>query len=85
MAKKRTLRDWAPYEFSESGEFEDQRSFKYLDVHVDKEFDSRDKPWPGKHKNVLNWCLLENGYAVGWNENPSRGWSFPIWRFENEV
>jgi hypothetical protein len=30
-----------------------------------------------KEKYVYNWCKLENGYAVGWNENPARGWSYP--------
>lgn len=33
--------------------------------------------WPGTHKNVCWWVILEDGTAVGWNENPSRGWSFP--------
>ncbi|HFQ5128631.1 TPA: hypothetical protein ACGUU0_003117, partial [Vibrio vulnificus] len=34
--------------------------------------------WQGKHKNVMCWWLLANGYAVGWNENPAIGWSFPV-------
>ncbi len=36
------------------------------------------QPWPGKHKNVHFWVELKNGYLVGWNENPARGWSFPV-------
>jgi hypothetical protein len=39
---------------------------------------------PFKHKYVYTWWELENGYAVGWNENPSRGWSFPIMRIKEE-
>ena len=34
--------------------------------------------WPGKHKNVSFWVELDNGHAVGWNENPVKGWSFPV-------
>lgn len=37
-----------------------------------------DRPHPFKHKNIHNWCVLENGMAVGFNENPSYGWSFPF-------
>jgi hypothetical protein len=36
--------------------------------------------WKGKHKNVMCWWKLDSGYAVGWNENPSVGWSFPVIR-----
>lgn len=39
----------------------------------------------GKHKNVMNWWLLDNGYAVGFNENPSFGWSFPIIKLKSEM
>lgn len=37
-----------------------------------------EKQWPGPQKNVYVWAELANGKAVGWNENPSRGWSFPV-------
>ena len=37
-----------------------------------------DKRWPSKEKFVFNWVILENNIAIGWNENPSRGWSFPV-------
>jgi hypothetical protein len=36
-----------------------------------------DRGWPGPQRNVHNWWMLEDGSAVGFNENPSRGWSFP--------
>lgn len=82
------LRDWVPFEFEQS--FMDTQAAKYLDVKVVKEYDMLDddweqtwKSWPGTHKNVKNWCVLENGYAVGWNENESRGWSFPVKRIGN--
>lgn len=76
-----TLREWAPQEFEQS--FDDTRAYKYADVEVVKEYDMHGEEntwrrWPGPHKNVLSWCVLANGYAVGWNENESRGWSFPV-------
>jgi len=33
----------------------------------------------------MHWCVLEGGLAVGFNENPSVGWSFPIVRRESYV
>jgi DNA-directed RNA polymerase subunit RPC12/RpoP len=41
------------------------------------------KPWPGPQKDVHCWWELENGKAVGWNENPSKGWSFPVITLHN--
>ncbi len=41
------------------------------------------KEWPGKHKDVHVWWELENGKAVGWNESPSKGWSFPVITIHN--
>ena len=32
----------------------------------------------GKHKKITYWFELSNGYAVGLNENPARGMSFPV-------
>lgn len=29
------------------------------------------------HRNVYSFITLENGWAVGFNENPAHGWSFP--------
>ena len=40
----------------------------------------RDIPFPqSQHtfRNVHNWVLLSDGSAVGWNESPRTGWSFP--------
>jgi hypothetical protein len=75
-----TLREWAPQEFAQS--FDDVPAFRHADVEVVTEYgygsDEKWKHWPGTHKNVQNWCILANGYAVGWNENPSIGWNFPM-------
>lgn len=55
------------------------RPKRYLDVEVTKQhFAETAAPWPGAHKNVHCWWELANGYAVGWNENPGKGWSFPV-------
>lgn len=81
MSKK--LRDVLPYE-AVRGEYDGERFQRYLDVEVVEEVHMhgadmpRWRPWPGQHKNVLNWWKLANGYAVGWNENMARGWSFPV-------
>lgn len=76
----RTLLEVAPHEFAE--EFADTQAWKMRDVNVvaihSGGFGGAELPWPGREKNVFNWYELENGYAVGWNENPSRGWSFPV-------
>jgi len=50
---------------------------KLMGKRVLYHYDGCDYPWPGTHKNVMTWWALEDGYAVGWNESPSIGWSFP--------
>lgn len=76
MATK-TLRDVMPPEFLECT-YDKSLSRKYLDVEVVAEHESRKTRWPGPHKNVHAWYELRNGKAVGWNESPSHGWSFPV-------
>lgn len=74
-----TLSDWLPYDFDI--EFSDTRAFNLKTINIIKKYGygvCSNAPWPGKHKNVFNWCKLENGLAVGFNENPSKGWSFPV-------
>lgn len=73
------LKDVVPEEFM-GCEFTDTPARKLTEVEVIGEygFGAENKAWPGQHKNVHNWWLLANGKAVGWNENPSRGWSFPV-------
>lgn len=73
MAK--ALRDFLP---NEALDFPAIR--KMADVAVVEEYGFGAKPgrWPGPQKNVSSWCVLANGKAVGWNENPGTGWSFPV-------
>jgi hypothetical protein len=62
-------------------EFGHTPAWKLRDMRVVKKYGhgrNEDwKPWPGKHRNVLNWIVLEDGRAIGWNEGP-QGWSFPV-------
>lgn len=60
---------------------------RLLDIDVVREFTTCGNPlewrrWPGKHKHVSCWWELADGHGVGWNENPSRGWSFPVIRLK---
>lgn len=71
---EKKLIDLVPPEFSQ--EYIDTRAFKMKDVGVKEEI--FDRPWIGPHKHVCVWWILDNGYAVAWNENPWRGWSFPV-------
>ena len=74
-----TLADALPREFT-GGEYHDSRAYALRDVEVIEKVDAYrgGRRWPGRHKNVMNWYRLANGNAVGWNENPSVGWSFPV-------
>jgi len=59
-----------------------------LEVRVVREYsrvtdEAGYKPWPGPQKDVHCWWELENGKAVGWNESPSKGWSFPVITLHN--
>ena len=75
-----TLKEATPFEFAE--QFQSSKAYKFCDVTVVKEYSATKedtwRQWPGKEKNVYCWWVLENGKAVGWNENPARGWSFPV-------
>jgi hypothetical protein len=72
----KTLQDWLHHDY-QMGTV-DKRVSKHLNDNVLNEYDGRINKWPGTHLNVLNWCTLDSGYAVGWNESPSRGWAFVI-------
>ncbi len=76
----KTLRESVPCEFF--AEYRDTRAFKLLDCEVAEEISMTDmtkwRRWPGPEKNVMCWWQLADGRAVGWNENPARGWSFPV-------
>lgn len=75
----KTLKDVMPHEFM-SLSYEHERSRRHADIAVTREYYSHTRRWPGTHKNVHFWVELENGVAVGWNENPAIGWSFPMVR-----
>lgn len=54
--------------------------YDYKDLIVVEHYSLTDntfKKWVGVHKNVVSWCVLENGVAVGFNENPAGGYSYP--------
>lgn len=73
------LRDVLPEEFFL--EHDNSRANQMLDAGVIEAYGWEDDvAWPGTHRNVAVWWVLDNGYAVGWNENPGRGWSFPVVR-----
>jgi len=83
MIKCKKLREAMPFELSTS-EYDNTKAYTMLDEYVMVEhgclFDQikNELPWPGTHKNVYYWVELVNGFVVGWNENPARGWSFPV-------
>jgi hypothetical protein len=84
LGRNKKLKEAMPKEFSEGGEYDDTKAFGMIDEFVLYEhgcmFDQieNELKWPGKQKNVHFWVELANGFIVGWNENPSRGWSFPV-------
>lgn len=84
MKPKQKLIDRLPYDFR-TGEFENTKAMAFADIEVIKEYESFKKPWIGKHKYVHVWFVLANGYAVGFNENPAIGWSFPVIKYTVEV
>lgn len=71
----KTLRKTLPQEFFQ--EFLDTPAAKLLDQKVVRKCEHPTR-WPGKHKNIHVFWVLANGKAVGWNENPGKGWSFPV-------
>jgi hypothetical protein len=75
-APEKRLRDVLPANFMV--ENADTKAAKFLDIKVILEKSTTEEKWPGKEKNVSTFWVLENGLLVGWNENPSRGWSFPV-------
>ena len=76
------VQDLMPREFQV--EFTDTYAFTLRGVRVLAEYYSHEKRWPGGHKNVHWWVALDNGKAIGWNENPARGWSFPVINWKHE-
>lgn len=86
-ATELTLKEWVqkntnPYFFD--------RIKPHLDKKIVKEFSmSGSDPWAswqefGREKNVTNWVILEGGVAVGFNENPSIGYGYPVKKLSDE-
>jgi hypothetical protein len=74
----KTLKCVMPKEFM-GCEYDKTASRKFADFEVISEHGFNDTSrWPGGHKHVFYWVILSNGKAVGWNESPSHGWSFPM-------
>lgn len=71
-----TLRDWLPKEALDNPSPQLERLLD-KEISADHSHHGAILSWPGRHQHVNNWCEV-GGYAVGWNENPSRGWSFPV-------
>jgi hypothetical protein len=83
-----TLKDALPEEFMQS--YRDTRAYAMRNIRVVAQhcslWEQENYPrWPGTQKNVHFWVELENGYIVGWNENPSRGWSFPVMKIPEKA
>lgn len=59
---------------------EDLFSDRIHSLTIIKEFSSHKKGFPQKkntHRNIHCWVLLEDGSAIGLNESPRSGLSFP--------
>lgn len=60
-------------------EFDDQIR-TYRNRIIVAEYDGHTHAFPQrdfKYRNVMNWVLLDDGSAVGFNESPRSGFSFP--------
>lgn len=69
-----------------AGEFDNAPAYKLKAEAVVMEFcrynldgyDTDFVPWLGTQKNVHYWVVTENRNAIGMNENPANGLSFPV-------
>lgn len=75
-----TVSEWVSSLCTYGGaEFNDQIR-TYRDHVIVAEYDGRAIPFPQttfRYRNVMNWVLLDDGSAVGFNESPRSGFSFP--------
>lgn len=75
-----TVREWIASHCQHGTHEFDEQIRTYADKKIVTEIDGTVMAFPQtskRYKNVYNWVLLEDGTSVGWNESPSRGWSFP--------
>ena len=71
----KTLKDWIMDDYPTTGS---EPWAKYLDAQVLKEYRGY---WIGNLKNVACWVVIQTSRglrAVGFNENPSVGWSYEM-------
>src|SRR5882672_10504465 len=83
QTSRKRLADVLPPEFLQ-GEFESCPAMRHAFMDVIAVHEG-DLPWPSHHKYVSRWYVLLNGKAVGFNENPSRGWSFPVIKYQEPI
>lgn len=80
-----TLKDWLPSDANlYSGGKQEELLLNFLDINVTEDHKNDNCPHPFSHRHILAWCILENGIVVGWNENPSTGYSFPWKKHKNK-
>ena len=78
-----TVQEWIDSICAHGSYEHDDQIRAYKDKIIVREFDGtvftfpQSLKGPGKYRNVMNWVLLDDGSAVGWNESPRNGWSFP--------
>ncbi|WP_415912518.1 hypothetical protein [Neptuniibacter sp. QD37_11] len=76
-----TLRDWIHEDARTEQEalLAKHGDKKVVSIHdgTEQAFPQTGNPWKTAYRNVMHWVILEDGSAVGWNESPRNGWSFP--------
>ena len=73
----KTLKEHLPKEFNK-----DAMAYRFRDAKVVKVVPSTDQKWMERYRHAKNWYILENGFAVGFNDDPKKK-SFPLvpkWR-----
>lgn len=88
----RRLRGFLPREFFIGGKFAGTKAMEFTNNIITWRHDHNPnshfhdlREWPGPHRFVYMWVELDNGYAVGWNENPKKGWSFPVVKLKHRT
>jgi len=82
IKKMELLSDWLPHDAYTHGLCVE----KFLNWEVVEKFGCGEKsissnPHTFTHKNIYNYCIIKKGTkykTVGFNENSSIGWSFPV-------
>lgn len=88
-----TLQEWIN---NQRISFIDKQILKHLDKTIVKEVSSAGMDWdeylkelhtnaPFKAKYIYSFVVLENGTAVGLNENPAKGLSTPTVKYKGTI